>query len=141
MARKPVIYGIAAAGLVSVIALAVFVALPGGLSESSAPGEAKTQEILGASTMPALNLYSGDIDPSTSQRITPAERSLDIPGSSGVPAFRYVADADGSEEVITLKADGSTPRRSRRLLPLAAWKAGYASVVGADLFCHHGSGD
>jgi hypothetical protein len=111
MARKPVIYGIAAAGLVGAIALAVFVAMPGGLSDSSAPGETNTQEMLGASTMPELKLYSGDIDPSTSQRITLAERSLDIPGSA------------------------------RRVLPLAARRAGYASVVGADLLCYHRPGD
>jgi hypothetical protein len=56
--------------------------------------------------MPELKLYSGDIDSSTSQRITPAERSLDILGSSGVVALRYVVDADGSNEQITFKADG-----------------------------------
>jgi hypothetical protein len=107
MARKPVLYGIAAAGLVSAIALAVLVVLPGSPGDSSAPGDMSVQEVLSASTMPdRVRLYPGDIDPTTSQRVSLAERSIDIVESSGVAAFRYVVDADGSNEDITLKADG-----------------------------------
>jgi hypothetical protein len=107
MARKSVIYGIAAAGLVSAIALVLLVVLPQTTGDSTGSEGMSLQAVLHASPMlDRLRLFSGDTDPNTAKRLSPADRSIDITGKSGDSDSRYVLNGDGSTEDIVLKPDG-----------------------------------
>jgi hypothetical protein len=107
MARKHVLYAVAAAGFISAFAMGLLTVLPFASSDSQSPPRMSTQAVLQVSTMlNRLRLFSGDVDPVTSQRASLVDRSNDLTGQSGLARHRYVKNFDGSTEDVSLKADG-----------------------------------
>jgi hypothetical protein len=107
MARKNVLHGVAAAGLLSVIALALLMVLSSQAWIGSAARQGSLAAVLGtADVSDELHLYSGELDPTSGVRLTPFSRGTDITSNGGIAKQRFLRGDDGSSEDIQLKPDG-----------------------------------